>query len=75
MGIQKYTYKKLIELMNNLMYRIHTVHLDMGGNHKYSLNHKAFPIVTELKEFMTHDIECERCKKLEELLKHKNALK
>ena len=74
MDTQKYTYKKLLELIDKLMYRVMTAHLDMGGNNKYTLNHKAFPVVTELKEFLTHDIECERCKILEEIVKCKEEL-
>jgi hypothetical protein len=74
MATQKFTYKKLLELLHKLMYRITTVHLDMGGNNKYSLNHKAFPIVTELKYLLTQDIECDRCYVLGKLLQCKDEL-
>ena len=42
-----------LDLLKRLHYHIHTVHLDMGGKNRYSLDIKAHPIIDEIKEFLS----------------------
>lgn len=37
------------ELLEELMLHVTCVHLDMGGNHKYSLTMKAHKVIQEIK--------------------------
>lgn len=56
------------------MYNITTTHLDMGGKHKYSLRHGAFPVISEIKNVLSKDIICKRCEVLEKILECKEEL-
>lgn len=41
---------RLAEIFIDLLdHDIRTVHLDMGGNHKYSIGHKGHAMITEAK--------------------------
>lgn len=40
---------KIIDKLHELMHTINTIHLDMGGSHRYTLNHKSHKLITELK--------------------------
>lgn len=40
--------EKILNKTKELMYTISTIHLDMGGNHRYSLSHKSHRLITEL---------------------------
>ena len=44
--------KQIIEKTKELMNTISTVNLDMGGNHRYSLNHKSHKLITELNALL-----------------------
>lgn len=44
---------KALELLHKLNLNITTVHLDMGGNHRYALNHKAHAIISEIKLYLS----------------------
>lgn len=41
------------ELLRKLMQDVITIHIDMGGNHKYALNLKAHKTITEIKEHLS----------------------
>ena len=43
---------KSTELLIKLMDNVKCIHLDMGGNNKYHLTHKAMPIITEIKAYL-----------------------
>lgn len=40
-----------LEYLNKLMYHI-TSHLDMSGNHRYTLRASAWPVITEIKAWL-----------------------
>ena len=42
--------RKLIE---ELIYTIRTVHLDMGGNHKYALSHQSHGIISRITAYLS----------------------
>jgi hypothetical protein len=43
---------RAMELLSNLNFNITTVHLDMGGQNRYTLNEKAHKIIDEIKKFL-----------------------
>ena len=43
---------KAKEYLEKLLYHISTTHLDMGGNHRYRLNPKAWPLISEIKVWL-----------------------
>ena len=47
--------EKSKEYLEELMYYINTVHLDMGGNHRYTLNPKSFSLITEIKAWLYNE--------------------
>ncbi|MHC4757206.1 MAG: hypothetical protein ACYTE8_00965 [Planctomycetota bacterium] len=42
-------HQRMADLAEELLDHTTTVHLDMGGNHKYGLDNKAHPIVGRMK--------------------------
>lgn len=44
------------ELLEELMFHITCVHLDMGGKHKYSLTIKAHDIISEIKFKLSKEV-------------------
>jgi hypothetical protein len=74
MDSQKLSYEHVLKLIDGLMYNITTTHLDMGGEHKYSLRHGAFPIISEIKCIISEDIVCKKCEVLEKILECKEQL-
>jgi len=44
---------KALELLHELNLHITTINLDMGGNHKYSLNAKAHPVISKIKVYLS----------------------
>lgn len=46
---------EVLELLHELNLHITTAHLDMGGNHRYSLNAKAHPVISKIKVFLSEN--------------------
>jgi hypothetical protein len=44
--------KKALELLQRLSDTVATIHLDMGGNHKYMLSASSHPVLTEIKNYL-----------------------
>jgi len=44
-----------LRLLHKLNFNIRTVHLDMGGNHKYALSAKAHKVITEIKLYLSEN--------------------
>ena len=42
-----------LKLLHEINLHITTVHLDMGGNHKYSLTDKAHPVISKIKLYLS----------------------
>ena len=42
-----------LQLLHELNLHITTVHLDMGGNHRYSLTAKAHPVISRIKLYLS----------------------
>ena len=60
---KKLLHNRMLKLVDDLMYNITCTHLDMGGNHKYSLRHGAHPIISEIKNITGHLMEIENNEK------------
>ena len=43
---------KAKEYLEKLLYHITTTHLDMGGNHRFRLNPKAWPLISKIKAWL-----------------------
>ena len=41
------------KLLMELDRYINTAHLDMGGKHRYTLNAKAYPVINEIKRYLS----------------------
>ena len=80
MDSPKLSYEHVLKLIDDLMYNITCTHLDMGGKHKYSLRHGAFPIISEIKNVTGHlrgkseKIVCKKCEILEKIIECKEEL-
>lgn len=48
-----------LALLQELNYELKTIHLDMGGNHRYAISAKAHPIITRIKHFLS-DVQTEK---------------
>lgn len=44
--------KKAMELLLELDVTLSTIRLDMGGDHRYSLNHRSHRVLTKIKRFL-----------------------
>jgi len=44
--------KEAEKYLEKILHYTCTVHLDMGGNHRYSLTPKAWPVITEAKAWL-----------------------
>ena len=45
---------KALKLLHKLNMQITTVHLDMGGKNRYTLNAKAHEVIDEIKLFLSN---------------------
>ncbi len=40
---------EILDLLDELLYSITTINLDMGGDHRYALSHKSHSIIAKIK--------------------------
>lgn len=53
--LQKAVSSKALEYLNELMLHIHCTHCDMGGKHQYKLAPSAYPLVSEIKAWLSEE--------------------
>lgn len=46
---------KALGYLNELMFHIHCTHCDMGGKHQYKLAPSAYPLVSEIKAWLSEE--------------------
>jgi hypothetical protein len=44
--------KTALELLQKLSDTVATIHLDMGGKHRYALSANSHPVLTEIKNYL-----------------------
>jgi predicted transcriptional regulator len=52
MNISNLKYKELLE---ELLRHTNTIHLDMGGKHRYSINEKGHVVITKIKAALAEE--------------------